>query len=67
MYIELTEGQGLPTTVLNVFLMDINFDKPIIELHFLLISSIYTYKISKRSKFNKYVINQIFIFKIFVI
>ena len=42
MYIELMEGQGLPTTVLNVFLLDINFDKPIIELHFLLISSIYT-------------------------
>ena len=62
MYIELMEGQGLPTTVLNIFLLDINFDKPTIELHFLLISFIYTYKISKRSKFNKYVINQIFTF-----
>ena len=62
MYIELMEGHGLPTTVLNVFLLDINFDKSTIGLHFLLISSICTYKIFKRSKFNKYVINQIFTF-----
>ena len=67
MYIELMEGEGLATTPFNVFLLDINFDKPTIGLNFLPISSIYTYKISRRSKINKYVINQIFIFQIFVI
>ena len=30
----------MTTTLINIFLLDVNFDKSIIELHFLLIFSI---------------------------
>ena len=53
---------------LNIFLLDVNFDKSTIgSLHFLHISSIIA-KFLEKKKFNSYVmINQIIKFQIFVV
>ena len=58
--------QSLATTLLDILLLDVNLDKFIIKLHF------FSYivnacKISRKSKINDYVINQIFKFQVFVI
>ena len=52
----------------NVFLLDMNFDKSTIRLHFflLLISSILA-KLQEDKKSIAYVINQIFKFRVFVV
>ena len=47
------------TTLLNIFLLKVNFDKSTIELHLLFIFSILA-KLLKKLKFNSYVINNFF-------
>ena len=42
----------------SIFLLDVNFDKSIIELYFFFSYILYTCKILKISKINSYVINQ---------
>ena len=45
-------GQSLATTSLNIFILDVNFDKSTIRLLFLLISSIFTkFSENQKSKF----------------
>ena len=48
-----------------IFLMDVNFNKFIVRLHILIISSILKKK--KKLKINSYVINQIFKFQVFIV
>ena len=48
-----------------IFLMEVNFNKFIVRLHILIISS--TLKKKKKLKINSYVINQIFKFQVFIV
>ena len=48
-----------------IFLMDVNFNKFIVRLHILIISS--RLKKKKKLKINSYVINQIFKFQVFIV
>ena len=54
------------TIVLNIFLLDMNFDKFIIELYILFISLVLA-KFLKKLKINNYVINKLFKLQVFVI
>ena len=56
----------MPITLLNIFLLNVNFENSIIILYFLFISSVVA-KFTKKSMINGYVTNQIFKSKIFVI
>ena len=47
-----------------IFLMDVNFNKFIVRLHILIISSRLK---KKKLKINSYVINQIFKFQVFIV
>ena len=49
-----------------IFLLDVNFDKSNIILNFLIISFIFA-KFQKDKKINKYIINRMFKFQVFVI
>ena len=61
--------QTIATTLLNLFLLDMNYDKSIIELPFLLLLSMLAkiFKNFERSNINYYIINQMFKFQIFAI
>ena len=61
--------QTIATTLLNLFLLDMNYDKSNIELHFLLLLSMLAkiFKNFERSNINYYIINQMFKFQIFAI
>ena len=52
---------------LTSFVFYVNVNKSTIRLHFFFYYIIYAYKISRRSKINNYIINQIFKFKFFVV
>ena len=54
------------TIVLNIFLLDMNFDKFIIGLYILFISLVLA-KFLKKLKINNYVINKLFKLQVFVI
>ena len=58
--------QSLATIPFNIFLLDINFDKFTIGLHFFSYI-LHACKISSRLKITSYDINQIFKFQVFVI
>ena len=53
------------TTLLNIFLLNVNFNKFTIVLHFFLIYITQACKISRKSKINSYIINQMFKFQVF--
>ena len=56
------------TTLLNKFLLNMNFEKLTIRLHFFLIfSMVHVCKISRKLNINSHVINQIFKFHVFVV
>ena len=50
-----------------IFLLDVNFDKSNIILNFLIISFIFAKFQKDKKKINKYIINQMFKFQVFVI
>ena len=51
-----------------IFLLDMNFDKSNIILNFLIISFIFVkFQKDKKKKINKYIINRMFKFQVFVI
>ena len=51
-----------------IFLLDMNFDKSNIILNFLIISFIFAkFQKDKKKKINKYIINRMFKFQVFVI
>ena len=54
------------TIVLNIFLLDMNFDKFIIGLYILFISLVLA-KFLKKLKINNYVINKLFKLQVFII
>ena len=54
------------TRLLNIFLMEVNFDKSITVLHLLFISSLLA-NFNRKLKINSYVINKLFKLQVFVI
>ena len=55
----------MTTIILNIFLLDVNFDKSIIELYFFS-NILHICKNFIRLKINSYIINQMFKFQIFL-